>query len=458
MRTSILIILLFVSIQGFAQEQITELVGRVEAYPHGDSSSIFIGKSAGLNAMTYSTSSANTFIGAHAGLANISGVRNTFLGTFAGQSSVASNNCYIGHNSGASNVSGGNNVFVGQSSGFHGTNLVDNVIIGTLAGFNMRENVGNVILGNSAGSGIRVGSRNLILGNGAGQRIEGDNNVIIGPTAGPSTNNTNASNRLYINEESSDDPLIYGEFDNDILRVNGDLQIATTGSDGNSRLRMKGLNGTQNEVIRYSGTNNDVVMGSVSGTGGKLFLRANANTRMAIIENGNIGIGTISPTQKLHVEGSAYVNGTVTTEGSIDVKNQLRIGNLASNGTTDLRISSIGVVAISSSDARLKEDIETLDSGLEKVLALRGVTFGWIADPDAGTQLGVIAQEVQKVVPEIVTKSGEYLGVDYSEMAALFIEAIKDQQAIIEDQQAIIEDLSSRLEKLEGVKTASFQD
>ena len=254
---------------------------------------------------------------------------------------------------------------------------------------------------------------------------------------------------MFLHNHHTPNPLIYGEFDNDILRANGTLQINNPAGK-NSTLRMQGNGGSYNEVIRYDSVFNDVIIGSVSGSGGKLLLRSNGRTQMIMIENGDVGIGTNSPSQKLHVEGSVYVNGTITTEGSADIRNQLKIGNLPTNGTTDLRINSIGVVSTSSSDARLKKEIHTVQDALTSVLALRGVTFEWISDPEAGTQLGVIAQEVQEVVPELVTHSGGYLGVDYSEMSALFIEAIKEQQEIIND-------LRVRIAVLERSKSSATQ-
>ena len=109
---------------------------------------------------------------------------------------------------------------------------------------------------------------------------------------------------------------------------------------------------------------------------------------------------------------------------------------IASN---DLRITTNGTLTTSGSDLRLKENISTLHNSLDRLLKLRGVSFSWIEDPRAGTQLGMIAQEVREVVPEIVFKRGEYYGIDYSEMSGLFVEAIKEQQGLIEQQAREIE-------------------
>jgi len=96
------------------------------------------------------------------------------------------------------------------------------------------------------------------------------------------------------------------------------------------------------------------------------------------------------------------------------------------------------------SDARLKENVTPLENALGIVGALRGVRFDWRQDvgnlAGEGSDIGVIAQEVAEVVPEVVheTESG-YLTVDYAKLVPVLIEAIKAQQADLADLRAIIE-------------------
>ena len=80
------------------------------------------------------------------------------------------------------------------------------------------------------------------------------------------------------------------------------------------------------------------------------------------------------------------------------------------------------------SDERLKSDIVTIPDALEKVKALRGVNF--TKDGEAST--GVIAQEVQKVIPEVVQENGEYLSVAYGNLVGVLIEAVKELSAEVE--------------------------
>ena len=90
------------------------------------------------------------------------------------------------------------------------------------------------------------------------------------------------------------------------------------------------------------------------------------------------------------------------------------------------------------SDARKKTNITTITSALSKVLNLRGVTYNKIQnDKSVGekTEMGVIAQEVEKVVPEVVTYAEDIdqYGVSYGNLTALLIEAVKEQQSTIDN-------------------------
>ena len=107
-----------------------------------------------------------------------------------------------------------------------------------------------------------------------------------------------------------------------------------------------------------------------------------------------------------------------------------------------------------SSDRRWKKNIVTLDSALTKVLSLRGVSYEWRKDefPNKnfadGRQIGVIAQEVEKVYPELVnTGIDGYKAVEYANLVAVLIEAVKAQQKLIDTQTAEITSLKTDSEK-----------
>ena len=95
--------------------------------------------------------------------------------------------------------------------------------------------------------------------------------------------------------------------------------------------------------------------------------------------------------------------------------------------------STADVVAYS--DRRAKENIVTVDNALDKVSELRGVYYNKKDSDDDKRQVGVIAQEVKEVLPEVVTydKENDKYGVDYGKINGLLIEAIKDLKKQIEE-------------------------
>ena len=105
---------------------------------------------------------------------------------------------------------------------------------------------------------------------------------------------------------------------------------------------------------------------------------------------------------------------------------------------------------IAYSDRRKKDNIVTVDDALAKVMKMRGVYYTRIDDEDKKRQIGVIAQEVQEVLPEAVTYASDIdeYGVAYGNISGLLIEAIKEQQQIINKQQSEIDELKDLVKQL----------
>ena len=110
------------------------------------------------------------------------------------------------------------------------------------------------------------------------------------------------------------------------------------------------------------------------------------------------------------------------------------------------------------SDLRLKRDIVPLRNALSKVLDLSGVQFRWDEEPqkenwqvpDSNTHIGLIAQEVEEVLPEVVHADGRgYKSVEYDKLTTLLVEAVKEQQKQIEEQRSALEAQASRIAALE---------
>jgi hypothetical protein len=126
--------------------------------------------------------------------------------------------------------------------------------------------------------------------------------------------------------------------------------------------------------------------------------------------------------------------------GYVGVKDSTPSYHIDVNGT----IRATGDV-IAYSDRRVKDNIETIENGLEKVTKLRGVSYTRNDIEDDTTKIGVIAQEVLEVLPEVVKQDdrGKY-SVSYGNMAGLFIEAIKDLKAEINELKEEIKELKSK--------------
>ena len=90
------------------------------------------------------------------------------------------------------------------------------------------------------------------------------------------------------------------------------------------------------------------------------------------------------------------------------------------------------------SDARLKKNVSTIENALDIVDNLRGVWFDWKDTEREGREIGFIAQEVQEILPEVVNANGKFLGMQYSKITALLVEAIKELKAENEDLKATL--------------------
>lgn len=191
------------------------------------------------------------------------------------------------------------------------------------------------------------------------------------------------------------------------------------------------------------------------------------NTRTAgdfltVKDAGKLGVGTTNPQSKMDVEGSVTIGATYSGTNAAPTNGLLVEGNVGIGTTSPsykLHVSgtlkSNGITE--SSDLRLKKNISPLKNSLNAILALRGVNYEWRIDEfknknlDKGVQIGLIAQEVEKILPEAVDTDNEgYKSVRYSHLIAVLIEAIKEQQTIIANQKNQLEANNTKLEELKN--------
>lgn len=158
---------------------------------------------------------------------------------------------------------------------------------------------------------------------------------------------------------------------------------------------------------------------------------ATSATRMTIEASGHVGIGTVAPLNLLHVNGA------------------IRVGNCTLDPTTGAPTCF--------SDARFKRDVKALAPMLDRLTRLQPVQYSWRADefPDkafgTGEVLGLVAQDVEAVLPDLVTTDAEgYKSVNYGQLPLLAVQALKEMKAKVDAVQRENADLAARLATLEA--------
>jgi hypothetical protein len=209
---------------------------------------IFIGEKAGFNNASANAHEAanNIFLGTLAGYSNTTGFNNLFYGKSAGYSNTTGAfNMYIGADAGYSSTTAAFNTYIGNNAGYATTTGGNNLFIGTSAGASTTTGQENVYLGSSTFPQNQTGSNNTIVGYTAGvQNMTGSGNVFMGHSAGF---NETGSNKLYIDNSNTSSPLLYGEFDNNLLRVNGTLNV-------NNAFSFPTADGTSGQILTTNGS------------------------------------------------------------------------------------------------------------------------------------------------------------------------------------------------------------
>ena len=218
---------------------------------------------------------------------------------------------------------------IGSSALKNSGSAIQSTAVGYSAGLNAGGDA-NTIMGYAALGQNSSGSNNVAIGFAAGENSTGSNSIFLGYNAGL---NASESNALYIDNSNTSSPLIYGNFADDSLVVNGELTATTSFSltsdtkgvgigreapSGNTRLDI--YRSTNNaEILLETGGDNDVIMNFksqnenwyIGNTGTTKMFRIYDNGRSAdrlvIDQSGNVGIGTTTPGDKIE----AFSTGSV---------------------------------------------------------------------------------------------------------------------------------------------------
>lgn len=488
----------------------------------------------------------NTAIGYNSLLSNTNGNENTAVGnasldanttgiwnTGVGQSALGNNvngayNTAVGRAALAGNLSGASNVALGVNAyGFNSTGSF-NTVIGVDAATALNSS-SNTIIGRRAMNSYTSGGENVAIGSQAGYYGSGVQNTYIGTTAGftvssPIRNGSvflgygagsseTTSNKLYIENSvaNANSALIYGEFDTNILRTNGQFQIGNPSIDGYAFPYTDGTSGqvlTTNGLGYLSWNNLETISArngitkifdqvELGGTlvrqttithgnnnlthylngGGEFIVSDNGTPKFIVNNNGNVGIGdnaTVSPYQ-LNVEDSQannFVANFRNTNNSLNADgiairlssgtssnnrfiNFYRSGGNINNGS--VRGSGFGVNYATTSDRRLKTNISDIENALSLITNIQPRLYQYKAFPEQ-TEYGFIAQELQLIYPQAVsgnpdddiTKSP--MMVDYSRLTPILTAGIKELNTKVEILEAENKSLKRQLSKLQQLE------
>lgn len=470
--------------------------GRLGIYNTGQS--VFIGEGAGDNDdFTYNQ---NVFIGYWAGNSNTTGKFNTSIGYRSFRINKTGNhNVSIGPYSLFSNDSASNNTAIGSNSLINNESGEYNTAVGSHSLYNNYTGSGNV------GVGYRTNYFNL----------NGNNNTIIGHEAGglgppPFYNNKSGNiflgyrsgfyeggnNKLYIENSDSDsaNALIYGEFDNDLLSINGKLGIhtqtpsvplhVTGGSDASlfsgGHLISGSTSGAnlvfdENEIMaRNNGAISSLYLQDEGGDFTVHNGKADEKERFIIKNEGKTGIGETAPSDKLHINAKAgeyafrvQVNGNtkfrIYDNGGVSVGfNTLTTYALVlQNSSTPLVGQARAYAWTTYSDNRIKSNQQPIVYGLNEVMQIQPKSYlhhsseyteeglTRLKGDQSEATIGFIAQEVQQIIPEIVyepeNKSEDLWGMDYTKLIPVLTKAIQEQQEIITNLQKQVDELSLKV-------------
>jgi hypothetical protein len=361
----------------------------------------------------------STHFGAGAGSAN-TGLHNTFVGYEAGNNtSSGEDNLFVGRRAGYSNTTAGYNTYVGKNAGYFNTTGL-NTFIGWSAGYNTAGMLtgGSTFVGANAGY-ASTGSYNTFIGEQAGENnAGGEFNVFVGRITGAS--NTSGDQVTLIGHGAD---------------VSVDNLTNATAIGYNARVS----------------TSSSLVLG---GTGAQAV---------------NVGIGLTGPQTDFHLR---HGNG-----GGPNTGDGLTIQNGGSSEAFTLYVSNGGNLQLMSdllsnipigefnqgsgtynvlSDRRTKKNITNMESVLTRVnaISIRRYNYKRQSDDEA-TNIGVIAQEIKELFPELVNYSEDRdtYTVDYMTMAPIAIKAIQEQQALITSLQAQVAELQTKLRQKENSNT-----
>ncbi len=213
----------------------------------------------------------------------------------------------------------------------------------------------NSFFGAFAGNAITTGDHNVFLGyNSGGANVSGSHNIFIGYSAG---SQELGSNKLYIDNSGTSSPLIWGDFAANVININGKLGVGTTSPTMKFQVNTTGTDparaaftatGSGIAGVYFDAANGDLAGGDYGSLiqnndlsielnnygPNPLHFRTSGANRLTVLGNGNVGIGTDSPSFPLDVNGNMGVTGDLTLTGHVNFSNNSYLDDDTSPGGT----------------------------------------------------------------------------------------------------------------------------
>lgn len=214
----------------------------------------------------------------------------------------------------------------------------------------------------------------------------------------------------------------------------------------------------------YSGIHRFTTYGNGSTTIPLTSLVNSTPVDVMYITSSNVGVGTTVPNKTLDIygdinfSGNIYKNNTIYNPGSQWLLNsnvspstlyysdsRVGIGTATANSTLHVEGSFYATNIVSLSDLRYKTNIQRIENSLEKIKTLSGYTYILKNDVDQEPQAGLIAQEVEKVLPEVI-RGDETLTIAYGNFTALVVESIKELSSKLQELSLEVQEIKKALQ------------
>ena len=289
---------------------------------------------------------------------------------------------------------------------------------------------------------IAVGSTTSAAANGAGIFISGANASIL-------WDDSNSTLDINKSIDIAGNITLTGNVDGVDVSVFNSNVNSTTASLNTSVSNLNSFTSSINTTIKSKLDTDGVVSGSsqinVASTTGDIALGTRTSGNYVATITGGTGVTSNGATSGEGIAHTISIGQAVATSDNVRFAS-IGVG-MAASGTSGRIDAANDVVAFSTSDIRLKENIKPIENALDKISKISGNTYDWKAElKDVhgydGNDVGVIAQEVEAVLPQLVQdRDNGYKAVKYDKLVALLIEGIKEQQTQIHNLTLEIENL-----------------